>query len=62
MLDVIDGVPNRLSAIKRGKALVAQGKPRREVAVEIYAEHFPGPTCQPSTYERRLRYLVGLLA
>lgn len=64
MYEVIKGaiLPNKKAAIERGKAMVAQGKARREVAFEIYPECYPNTDVQASQYQRRIRHIVGLLA
>jgi hypothetical protein len=64
MYVVEDGIvmPNKKAAIERGRAMVAAGRPRREVAIEIYGECYVVTNVQSSTYQRRLRDLVGRLA
>lgn len=60
MYEIENGVvmPNKKVAIERGKAMVAAGQSRREVAIKIYSECYPNRNVQPSTYERRLRDMV----
>ncbi|GAY21194.1 hypothetical protein [Sphingobium fuliginis] len=55
------GLPNRAKAIERGKAMVAAGMARREVAIAIYDEYYWDKAVQPSQYQRRIRYLVEVL-
>lgn len=63
MYEIEDGVvmPNKKGAIERGKAMVAAGKARREVAIEIYSECYINRNVQPSTYDRRIRDIVERL-
>ena len=64
MYEIVIGValPSRTKAIERGRAMVADGAMRREVAIAIYDEYYWEKSVQPSQYQRRLRYLVRLLA
>lgn len=63
MYEIEDGVvmPNKKAAIERGKGMVAAGKARREVAMEIYPECYINRNVQPSTYDRRIRDIVERL-
>ena len=66
MFAVIDGavIPgvSKPQLIERGKVMVVEGKSRREAAVAIYDQYFSKDKVQPSTYHRRLNYLVRKLA
>ena len=54
-------MPSKKKAIERGRAMVAAGKARREVAIEIYDEYYWRKDVQEEQYKRRLRELVRLL-
>ncbi|MFN3846519.1 MAG: hypothetical protein ACK4RZ_11975 [Paracoccaceae bacterium] len=63
MYEIENGIPGSKSlALQRAKSLVASGASRREAAKAIYVEYFNGDNVQPSQYDRRLNYLVGILA
>ena len=64
MYEVVSDIPmpDKKAAIEHGKSMVRDGTPRREVAIAIYDEYFCDKNVQPSTYRRRIRHLVGLIA